>query len=87
MLFFEEKGRNMFSDNQMSDKELLRTVSRRLQRGGGGGVAVDVQRGTVTLRGKVRYEAQRRPILKIVNSIAGVRRVIDQLQLQPIRPG
>jgi osmotically-inducible protein OsmY len=77
----------MFGQDQVSDKELLKTVSKRLQRGGGGGVTANIQRGTVTLKGKIQYESQRRPLLKIVNAIAGVRRVVDQLQLVPVRRG
>jgi hypothetical protein len=77
----------MFGANEVSNKELLKAVSKRLQRGGGGGLTAAIQRGIVTLTGKIQYESQRRPILKIVNGIAGVRRVIDQLQLEPKRPG
>ncbi len=77
----------MFGQNQVSDKELSKTVTKRLQRGGGGGVTADIQRGSVTLKGRIQYESQRRPILKIVNAIAGVRHVIDQLQLVPARRG
>jgi osmotically-inducible protein OsmY len=75
----------MFGRDDVSDKELSKTISKRLQRGGGGGLSADVLRGTVTLKGKIRYESQRRPLLKILNSIAGVRRIIDQLQLEPKR--
>jgi osmotically-inducible protein OsmY len=75
----------MFGDNQISDKELAKAVNKRLLRGGGGGVDADVRQGSVTLRGKIRYETQRKPILRLVTRISGVRRVIDQLQLMPIR--
>jgi osmotically-inducible protein OsmY len=75
----------MFGDNQISDKELAKAIQRRLQRGGGGGVDADVRQSTVTLRGKLRYETQRKPILRLVARISGVRRVIDQLQLIPNR--
>jgi len=71
----------MFGRNEVSDKELIKTIGKRLQRGGGGGMTATIQRGTVTLKGKIQYETQRRPILKILNSIAGVRSVVDQLQL------
>ena len=77
----------MFGQDKTTDKELLKTVNKRLQRGGGGAVTAEVQGGTVTLKGKIQYEAQRRPLTKIVSSIAGVRRVIDQVQLTPIRRG
>jgi osmotically-inducible protein OsmY len=76
----------MFGPNQVSDKELLKAVGKRLQRGGGGGLTAAIQRGIVTLTGKIQYESQRRPIWKIVNGIAGVRRVIEQLRLEPKRP-
>ncbi|MBM4088912.1 MAG: BON domain-containing protein [Planctomycetes bacterium] len=75
----------MLGRNQVSDKELHKTVSKRPQRGGGEGLTADVQRGTVTVKGKIRYEAQRRPILKILTSIAGVLGIVDQLQLEPRR--
>ena len=76
----------MLGRNEVSDKELVKTVSKRLQRGGGGGVIAAIQRGTVTLKGKIRYESQRRPILKIVGCIAGVRGIIDQLRLESRAP-
>lgn len=75
----------MLGRNQVSDKELQKTVSKRLHRGGGEGMTADVQRGTVTVKGKIRYEAQRRTILKAVTSIAGVLGVVDQLQLEARR--
>ena len=77
----------MFGQDQVSDKELLKTVNKRLQRGGAGGITADIQRGTVTLKGRIQYESQRRPIVKIVNAISGVRRVVDQVQLTPARRG
>ena len=76
----------MFGANQTSDKELSKTVNKRLVRAGGGShtrLAAAVHQGTVTLTGLLRYEAQRRPILKAMSSIAGVSHVIDQLQLMP----
>jgi osmotically-inducible protein OsmY len=74
----------MFGANRTSDKELAKTVSKRLVRAGGGSqthLAAAVQQGRVTLTGMIRYEAQRRPILKAISSIAGVSGVIDHLQL------
>ena len=76
----------MFGGNQLSDKELSKTVNKRLQRGGGAGLTADIRQGTVTLKGKIRYETQRVLMLKIVNSIAGVRRVVDQIRLEARRP-
>lgn len=76
----------MFGNNEVSDKALLKTVNRRLDRTGTGSqtrVTASVQRGTVTLLGKLQYENQRRPIVKAIQSVAGVRQVIDQLQAPP----
>ncbi|MHB8971216.1 MAG: BON domain-containing protein [Pirellulaceae bacterium] len=76
----------MFGTDRNSDKELSKTVNKRLVRAGGGShsrLEAAVQRGTVTLTGLLRYEAQRRPLLKAVSSVAGVSRVIDLLKLMP----
>ena len=74
----------MFGANRTSDKELAKTVNKRLVRAGGGSqthLAAAVHQGTVTLTGMIRYEAQRRPLLKAISSVAGVYRVVDQLKL------
>ena len=76
----------MFGRNEVPDRTLLKTVNRRLDRTGTGSqskVTAAVQRGTVTLAGKLQYENQRNLILKAIRSLAGVRQVIDQLQALP----
>ena len=76
----------MFGKNEVTDKELLKTVNRRLDRTGTGSqsrITALVQRGNVTLTGKLQYENQRLPIVKAVQSVAGVRQVIDQLKSPP----
>ncbi len=76
----------MFGKNQVTDKELQKTVTKRLERTGTGShskVTAIVRRGAVTLSGKLQYERQRNPILKAVQAVAGVRQVIDQLQTPP----
>ena len=76
----------MLGRNEVPDKALLKTVNRRLDRTGSGSqtkVTASVQRGIVTLVGKLRYENQRNSIVKAIRSIAGVRQVIDQLQSPP----
>ena len=78
----------MFGRNDVPDRALLRTVDQRLDRTGTGSqskVTASVQRGIVTLKGRLQYENQRTPILKAVRNIAGVRQVIDQLQSPPKR--
>ncbi len=78
----------MFGTNEVPDQALLKTVNRRLVRTGTGSqskVTAAVQRGTVTLSGKLQYENQRNSIVKAIKSVSGVRQVIDQLQSPPKR--
>ena len=67
------------------DKALLQQMNQRVQRTAGYGsrVSVSVVRGEATLTGALQYEAQRRPILKAANAIGGVRRVVDQMRVEP----
>jgi hypothetical protein len=77
----------MFNRNEVSDKELLKTVNSRLARTGTGSkVTASVSRGMVTLSGNLRYAAQRAPIMSAANGIAGVRQVIDRMQCPPKPP-
>jgi len=72
--------------NQMPDKTLLKQVNQKLQRSGTGSqsrVTATVRSGDVTLSGTIGYEYQRRTILRSASGIGGVRRVIDQLRLEP----
>lgn len=74
----------MYGRNQVSDKELTKAVNQRLMRSGMGSqsrVSAFIQSGTVTLSGTLQYAIQRSPIVKAVASVAGVRRVVDQIQL------
>jgi hypothetical protein len=76
----------MFKNDKNDDAALLKLVNQKLSRGGGGSqsrITATVQRGTVTLMGKLQYDAQRAPLTKAVASVAGVRRVIDQLTVPP----
>ncbi len=69
--------------SQVPDKDLQKNVNRQLERGGLGSqcrIHATVKNGSVTLTGTLKYEAQRRPILKSIQGIAGVQRVNDQLQ-------
>lgn len=68
----------------ISDKALLQKVSQRLSRMGGaqGHVNATVRNGDVTLTGTLQYEIHRQPIVKATSSVGGVRRVIDQLQIE-----
>ena len=76
----------MLQNDKNNDAALLKTVNQKLSRGGGGSqsrITATVQRGTVTLTGKLQYDAQRAPLTKSVASVAGVRRVVDQLIVAP----
>lgn len=69
--------------DMVSDKDLLKIVHERLMRAG---VSQDriramVQHGNVTLVGSLQFEMQRRTYTKVVMAIAGVRRVVDQMQV------
>src|SRR3989304_5822740 len=73
----------MFGRNQVSDKDLLKAISQRLARTGTSSqskVNVAVQQGNVTLSGTLQHAIQRSPIVKTVTRVAGVRRVVDQMQ-------
>ena len=75
----------MFGEGNVSDKELMKSVTKRLVRGGGGSLTAVVRQATVTLSGAIRYESQRRSMVRLVSSIVGVRRVIDELRVAPRR--
>ena len=73
----------MFGKNQISDRDLLKSINQRLARTGTGSsskVNVSVQQGTVTLTGTLQHAIQRSPILKAIARVTGVRRVNDQMQ-------
>ena len=67
------------------DKAVLQKVNQRLARLGGaqGRVSVTISRGDVTLAGTIQYEIQRTTIVKAASSVAGVRRLIDQIRIKP----
>ncbi|HUG69493.1 MAG TPA: BON domain-containing protein [Pirellulaceae bacterium] len=69
--------------NSVPDKTLLRDINKKLLRAGTQTkVTASVSGGCLTLTGTLQYEIQRRPILRAVNQVSGVRRVIDQMTLQ-----
>jgi osmotically-inducible protein OsmY len=74
----------MFGRNEVSNKDLTRSVNQRLSRTGTLGqshVTAGVQRGVVTLTGTIRHEMQRRAIMLAASRAPGVRQVIDQMTL------
>ena len=77
----------MFGGDANSDKNLQKLVDRKLQRSGGGGAGMRavVAGGSVTLSGNLKYESQRMPLLKALRGVAGVRGVLDQLKVPPMK--
>jgi hypothetical protein len=74
----------MFGRNDVSDRDLIKAVNSRLTRAGGGShVKAMVNRGVVTLTGKLQYSAQRIPVVNAASRVAGVRQVVDQMQIVP----
>jgi osmotically-inducible protein OsmY len=68
------------------DSQLSRHVTQKLaQRSAGSGcrITATVANGYVTVCGTVEHEYQRKPILSSLNSITGIKRVIDQTQVVP----
>ena len=68
-----------------TDKFMIQKLNQRLARLGGAQskIAVSSTRGDIMVSGTIEYEMQRRSILRVVTSVPGVRRVIDQLTLKP----
>ena len=79
----------MLARNQVSDKDLLRAVNQRLMRSRSGSqtrVTATVQKGMVRLTGALQYAIQRSPILKAVQSVPGIGRIVDQMVLVEKKP-
>jgi len=69
--------------NQVPDKTLLQTVQRKLsQKCGSARVSATVRSGDVTISGVIKQEHERKPILRCLTSLQGVKRVIDQIRLE-----
>jgi osmotically-inducible protein OsmY len=74
--------------DHVPDKQISQKVQQRLSRTGLGSqskIAVQVRNGEVTLSGTLQYETQRRPVLHAAQGVAGVRRIVDRLQLGAAR--
>ncbi|MBI2478963.1 MAG: BON domain-containing protein [Planctomycetia bacterium] len=70
--------------NAIPDKTLLRDVQKKLLRAGTQTkVTATVSGGRLTLTGTLQFEIQRRPILRAVNQVAGIRGVVDQMTMKP----
>jgi osmotically-inducible protein OsmY len=70
--------------SQVSDKELSKDINKRLVRvGAPTKVMATVGRGMITLTGQLKYENQRKQIVKAVRGTPGAQQVIDHLQSPP----
>ena len=69
--------------NQVSDKTLLNTVERKLMQKfpGAARVSATVRGGDATITGTIKNEFERKPIVRCVAAVQGIRRVVDQLRL------
>lgn len=74
----------MSLQNQIPDKTLLKNVLQRMMRKGvnSSRVKATVHGGAVTITGTIDYGHERRLILNAAKGIAGVKRVVDQLQVE-----
>ena len=71
--------------NDVPDKAIQQKLSQKLSRlvsGSRNAVTAVVRNGVVTLSGFIQFEQQRRLVLRAMQSVGGVRQVIDQLQIQ-----
>lgn len=72
--------------NQVSDKDLAKDVNKRLVRiNAPPKVMAGVSRGVVTLSGLLKYEYQRKQIVKAIGATPGAQQVVDQLQSPPTK--
>ena len=70
--------------NEIPAKAILQKLNQRLARiasGSRNNITATVNNGDVTLSGTIQFEHQRRIMIRAVNSVQGVRRVIDQVQV------
>lgn len=70
--------------NSVPDKTLLRDINKKLLRAGTQTkIVASVNCGCLTLTDTLQFEIQRRPILRAVNQVSGVRRLMDQMTMRP----
>ena len=71
----------------ISDRELLKSINRKLMQRAGSDckVVAVVASGCVTLSGVLGQEHQRRTLINSMQVISGVRRVLDTMTVAPRR--
>ena len=77
----------MSMKNQIPDKALLKNVMEQFISKGVSAVRLkaSVSDGTATIEGIIEHDHQRRSIISVANSVAGVKNVIDLLQVGTIK--
>jgi osmotically-inducible protein OsmY len=68
------------TDDELHDKVIARLAADLDVKGGG--LDVEVKDGVVTLKGKVREEAQKSKAERITRKVQGVKQVVNQLQVE-----
>ena len=73
----------MSMNNQIPDKALLKNVMEQFISKGVNAVRIkaSVRDGIATIEGIIEHDHQRRSIISVANSVAGVKKVIDLLQV------
>ncbi|MCO8124172.1 BON domain-containing protein [Stieleria sp. TO1_6] len=68
--------------NQIPDKTLLKNVERKLmQKCSGAKVVATVRGGDAIITGTLKNEFERKPIVRCVSAVQGIRRVVDQMKV------
>ena len=69
--------------NQIPDKTLQKNVDRKLMQKcpGSARISVTVRSGDASITGMIKNEYERRPIVRCIAAVQGIRRVVDQLQV------
>lgn len=69
--------------NQVPDKTLQKHVDRKLMQKcpGSAQIRATVRSGDATITGMIKNEYERKPIVRCVAAVQGIRRVVDQLQV------
>ena len=75
--------RIMTLGNQVPDKTLQKNVDRKLMQKcpGSARISATVRGGDATVTGTLKNEYERKPIVRCVAAVQGIRRVVDQLQV------
>jgi len=70
--------------NKIPDKTLQQNVNRKLIQKCSGSTKISavVKNGDVSLTGTIKFEHERKPIIRTLNGVQGVVRINDQLRVE-----